>query len=361
MENKKTNQEKLLTGKENNNFLLPKVKRFSFLTKSLIVGGIIVLVGGGVALATHFWNPSWNPFPLSPESVIKKMGERMAKLKTYHSKIKINATLNGNESAKISMFLDGNSDLSSPKEAKTFSTLEFQIEEIETGNKLSLKAKTISVGNDAYFNLEKLDLPLSLSFYMKMAGIDQNKIIGKWIKEKRESNDDLNLSQNKENEMRKKIKDLFQQEKIYDIKKVFPRDKINGKEAYHYLLSVNKDGLKKILPGLLKISEEYYTNNQPGNVYENIFQSVDFNRFVDDLFQKTGGLEADIWIGCQDFYLYRIRMNKKIDVSLLSDKLKGDIIVGIDIVLSNFNKKLDIKAPSKFIEEKSLMDILTGK
>ena len=57
----------------------------------IIIGGIILVVVGGIlgALATRVWDPLWNPFRPEPTEVIEKMTLEMEKLKTLHSRTKL--------------------------------------------------------------------------------------------------------------------------------------------------------------------------------------------------------------------------------------------------------------------------------
>jgi len=339
--------------------------KFSFnYFKALILGLVILLACAGFALAFHFWNPLWNPFTLSPDSVIGRMVDKMVSLKTYHSDFKVNLNLNGSNPSSVSMELNGDSDVSSPQEPKLSSDLYFKLDEIRTGDSLEMKAKTIVISDNAYFKLEELNLPASLNLYMDMAGINKNKIIGKWIKENREAPSGLGkkkLSQEEKNELEKKIKDIFRKEKIYKIEKILPAEKINNEETYHYLLSLDKDGLKKILPDLLKVAKSYYPKDKTSGIYDSLFQGENLNKAIDKFFEKTGGLKAEIWIGRRNFYLLKLKIEKKINMANFSDELEGNTLINLIVSISKFNEKLTIKAPAKFIKEKDFLNSFKRK
>jgi hypothetical protein len=360
----------------------PKIKNRLI---KIVVGIIIITVFGvGIALATRVWDPLWNPFRPEPEEVIDKMAAEMNKLKTLHSRTKIE--IRGKEDFKevFKLFMDfsTDSDKSDPKTLK--SAGEFYISLSFEGTQFSLAGESREIGKASYLKLTTIPLPLQPFFLM--IGFDLNQLKDQWIKLDMEEfskelieslgtpitpeiEQEFQKAKEREEKIIQKIQTLFQNKKIYVVKKEFPDKKIGGEKVYHYSVALNEAEIKKIMPEIFDILWENYLepqfqmmtsflppSEQPPNPKEEIRK--EFLKTVDELFAKIGEISAELWIGKKDYLLYKVEGEKIIDLSKLKESKPGVslpptqrremIIFSLIIDFSDFNQPLEIEAPKEY-------------
>ncbi len=322
-----------------------------------VVIGIVILgvVGAGVCLGARVWDPIWNPFRPSPEKVIEEMLTNMEEVKTLHSKGEIDITSKeGVSEFNLSIGFEGDSnaiDSENPKSAGSF-----DITTTVNGIQFSSAMESKIISNITYLKLNTLVVPPDLESLLLMFGINLNEIKGQWIKIDKEAMENLTgqtyvpqeTSKDEQEKMIKKLQELFAERKIYYIEKEMPDEKINGKEAYHYLLALDKEEIKKITPELFEVIKESSGQSLGWGSGTTFIAGI-----FSELFDKLGDITAEMWIGKKDKLLYKIEGEKEIDLSKFNEKDEGVINLKIVFNFSNFNQPVEIKAPeiSKSLEE----------
>lgn len=333
-----------------------------------IVAGIIILivVGVGLSLYTRAWDPVWNPFRPSPEKVIEKMALEMGRLKTVHSRAKIDIA--GKEDIKevfrLSMDFDSDSDSTDPQNLK--SAGDFYIALAFEGMEFSLAGEVKAIGEDSYLKITTIPALPFLEPFFEMFGIDLGEIEDQWIKIDQEQlmkilgvsitpemEEEMQKEKEKQEEMIQKFQTLLKDKKLYIVKREFPDKEIRGVKTYHYLVALNKEEIKKIIPGIFEILWEYFPPSNPGFPMtppvpgkEEILTEI--LEAFDEFFEKVGEITAQLWIGKKDFYLYKIKGEKEIDLAKIDLKAKGKIIIKIEMDFSNFNQPVKIEEPEEY-------------
>ncbi|MFH0739654.1 MAG: FKBP-type peptidyl-prolyl cis-trans isomerase [bacterium] len=80
----------------------------------------------------------------------------------------------------------------------------------------------------------------------------------------------------------------------------------------------------------------------------------EFSKSLDDFFGQVGEITADVWIGQKDEFVYRFKFNKELNFKNYSEA-STTMNVMADINLSDFDRPLDIQAPTEF---QTIADIL---
>lgn len=308
----------------------------------IIIGIVIVgIVGTGVALATRVWDPLWNPFRPNPEKVIGEMINKTAEIETLHSKISIIGIgkENGQEKSSSSWVLDGDLDVRDAKNFKSDFNIDIGIK-VE-GIQVSFKAETKSMGKDFYIRI--IELPVFFTAFFEMFGMDTSKIKQQWIKIEGTSPEPSPQAQQEQKEIITQFKQLFKENKIYSVKKELPDEKIGEEKVYHYVVALDKEGLKRVIPEMLNVLEKY--SAQTGAA---LISPEEIAKDIDEFFKKVGELTADLWIGKKDGFLYKVKSEKEIDLSKFDSTSKGTLTVKLEMEDSNFNLPVKIEAPTDF-------------
>ena len=321
-----------------------------------IVIGVVILgiAAGGISLGSKLWDPVWNPFRSSPEKIIEQMQTNMGAVKTFYSEGKIDiASREGASEFTMSMTFDNNSDISDPQYPK--SNANFDITAAVEGMEFSIGMQTKVIGETYYLKLIKIPLPAQS--LLSMFGTNINLIKNQWIKFDEETLKGLSgatpymtqeLSEKQEKAMIEKLQRIFIERPIYYIKEELPDEEIREKKAYHYLIALDKEEIKKIIPELLDIMIEFSLTPVVSVSEEEISNKID------ELFENVGELSTEIWIGKKDKLIYKIKGEKEIDLNRFKGEKKGIVTGKLDIEFSNFDQPVEIKAPEYF---KSLEEI----
>jgi len=336
------------------------LKKIRIVVKVVAGAGILIFVGAGVVLASRVWDPFWNPFRPNPRKVIGKMIEKMVEVKTFHSNARARIKTSGDQPAQMLIKIDGDSDIADSQNPRTASNFKFRIEEEKEGY-LFLEGKIKSVKDASYLKLDRVDLSPELKFYLEMLGINESKIIGQWFKINKTTegakggSEQLELPKGEQEKAKKEVIELLKKRRIYTVKKM-PDEEINGKKAYHYILSLNKKEVKKMIPELFDIVKKYSNKeskeelNKAGTAeIEKIKQSID------EFFEKINGLDIEVWIGREDYLLYKVKADKGIEMGALEKGSKGSLEVSFDLTLSKFNQPMKIEMPQKFLDMNDLL------
>lgn len=326
----------------------------------------------GAALATRTWDPIWNPFRPKPEKVIQRMMSEMKKVKTKESRADISVKLENEAKLEVKAKIEGREDKSVPEKPKLEQKFEFELTNFISKQPMGIETKIAIAGEIKKLD-EKVYLKLtSLPFipFFEMLGIDLSKIKDQWIrvdeqsieevveqilpleekfKEKREKEKAL------QKEVEKKIEKIISESKFYFLKKQFPDEKINGVKVYHYLIALDKKETSKMITEILKVlketSEKIY-----GESSFSFEEEKEIKERLEEFFKKIGEIEAELWIGKNDYLLYRLKGEKILDLSKIEEGEKGLFSIKLIIENSKFNKPVKIEEPS---EVKTIKEILT--
>jgi len=334
---------------------------------------LIIFIGGGVSLAARIWDPLWNPFRPEPEKMIEKMSKRMEELKTFHSEIKIDFEAKSEEGEEKGYdfkmaILTGtdidNTDSQNPKSAGNFeATINL------AGMQFFLTGENKTIGKESYLKLTTIPALPFLQPFFQLMGINLSALEGQWIKTDRESakslleslgipitpemEEETKEGEAKEEETIERLQALLRDKKLYIVKEEYPDEKIRGVSNYHYLVALNKEEIKNLLPELFKTIRDYTAGTSPIPFDEEEFEKglEETLPKLDEFFEKIGEITAEIWIGKKDNYLYKIKAEKEIDLSQFeeaAETAKGTIIIKVDIDFSNLNQPVKIEVPKDF-------------
>jgi len=323
----------------------PKV--FVFL---IILITLIIIGGAGLFFASPFLNLSWNFFRPTPETVI---------LKAWN-----NLKITNSESFNSELLLSGNI-LNDDKESKSFDFTLKSIGESDIANELSLIKMSVSgyiidnkaplkydfslsgeerlIKKDIYFKLTDINIgELENSLMMfGIAGIEE--IEEKWIKI--ETVNQSNTGQDFKDATDKIVKILLDR-KAYDITELEDNSGVEGKE-YHYRISLNREKLINASPEIYSVLKDYFSK------YSNLQNDVsleDFQKFINNILDKTGEVSIDLFIGKKDNFFHKILFEKNLDMSKFSDKYSDDSIIkiGYKIESTNINNPVQVSAPDEY-------------
>lgn len=339
----------------------------------ILVFPLVFVIGFVAVLATRIYDPVWNPFRPKPEKVIGQMISEMGKVKTRESKLEASVKLDEEEiKLEVNGKIEGKEDKSIPEKLK----LE---QKFELAGFISLKPIGMGIKIDTGGEIKKFDEKMYLKlthfsplFFLEMLGVDFSKIKSQWIRIDEQSFEELinqlppkerekflkDFKEEREKrkvfqkEVEKKIKKIVSESKVYFIKKQLPDEQINGVKVYHYLIGLNKQETLKILTEILEAlkesSEEIYG--------ESFFKDEkEIKERLEEFFEKIGEIEAELWIGKNDYLLYRLKGEKFVDLSKIEEERNGLFSIKLIIENSEFNRPVKIEEPSG---TKTLKEIL---
>ncbi len=335
-----------------------------------IIIGMIFIGSFGAALASRIWDPVWNPFRPSPEKVLARAFLKQKEIKTQNEKIFVyaDAKTPTDDAFSVEIKMESNTDTRDENIMKASGKFDYKV--LIGPISIPFSGEATIIGEEIYFKLDSL--PTALFQFFKMSGADfsnnpyidafeniLNGITGKWI---RISPNDKHLGMSfsinarKQKELSEAINNIVARYPVFKVKKQFADKEINENKAYHYLLALDKENLKKLLPEILETirnSGMFPLAEKNPSDKEEIARAM---KELDDLLNKTGEITTEIWIGKNDYYIYRIKGEKTIDVSAISDgREKGVIKIGWDASASNFNQPIEIKAPENSVGILELM------
>lgn len=168
-------------------------------------------------------------------------------------------------------------------------------------------------------------------------------------------NEAMQKSEEFQKEITEKIKNILENRQFYLVDKQFSDEEINSNKAYHYKVSLNPEETAKIMTEVVKAVEESMLKEFGTAAYypDNAKIQSGINEFLN----KINGVSAEIWIGKKDGYIYKIKLDKEIDLAKLAEIAgqnnystsagKSSVKLNIDINYSKFNQPVVIEAPVK--------------
>ncbi|MEA3344256.1 MAG: hypothetical protein U9Q16_01050 [Patescibacteria group bacterium] len=324
----------------------------------IVIGVVLIAsIATGIILDTKIWDPSWNPFRENAEKNVEKMIDKMMEVKTMHYDMKIEMdAINESlieESFKMTITAEGDSDQRDKENPK--SSEDFDVIVSAEGMEFNLAGEVKSVNkNNAYFKLNTMPMIPGIGSLFMALGLNVNEIKGKWIKiEQDDSNEayDIDKLTKLSKGFEEKIKEIIVGEKAYYVKETLNSEKIGGQNMYHYILSPNKESIKKIVFEYVEVIFGL------GEITMSAEERQELEGGVDKFLEKSGGVDIEVWIGKSDDYLYRIKFEKDIDASVVDEGSQNRLIVKFDMNMSDFNKPVKIEAPEDFVEFNDLFNV----
>ncbi len=285
-----------------------------------VIVAIIVLavVGTGVSLATRVWDPLWSPFRPEPKEVVDKTISKMAELDTLEMDIELSIE-KGEE--KVLLGLDVAAD---NKEEKFKGSYNFSA----TGKEeASGDIETLSIGKELYIKMNSINLPDSFPLG------DMSSFEGEWIKfpSAEEGSSQWSVQDN--------IGDI---KDIYSIRKELKDEKIDGFNSYHYILVLEKEGLRDLIKDSIK---EEGSNPLVGSMEEQIDETV----------EALGNLEIGVWIDKKENLL------KKIEIEETFTLEGEEAVLKVVSQFSQFNQLVTVEAPEESVNfEEVIFQLLMG-
>lgn len=333
---------------------LPPPKKSNVL-KIVIIVVALILISGGVLFATGIWNP----FRPNPNDVLKNAFTKMAEWKTNQAETLFSLNANDTKTGQQINISLGSISSSDTVNAKSSALVKLAgtFSQPNTTFSFTIDINTISVGSDGYFRLEKLELPQAFQAFLPMLlGTNPNTLVNQWIKVDKDSIQEVskvfggtiqNMNQNqldelmnqnqaseKQRQLIERMQRVIAESEISNITKQFP----DQDGMYHYLVTINKEGVKKI------INEFYIALSGATGNYQ-LPQPT--NEAIDQLFTKIGDINYEVWIGKGNGELYRLKIDKNLDLANIGTST-GTIAIVIDAKYSGMNEPVEITAPANF-------------
>ncbi len=333
------------------------------LGKIIAIIVIVGVVGAVSSLYFHFWNPSWNPFTEKPEVVLAKMMRNLEKVKTYHMEgdgIIDLKTKEAQYSPKIEIEIKGDEDQSDKSNSRSYSDIKGSLS--VQGMSFNGEIESIGIGETFYIRVKEFPFTIFSFFSGEDLSNLANVVENRWIKFdpeslKRfyESKGITGFPENKEKqkEMIEKIIRILKNKEWVKVRENKGGERIDGKSYYHYLLTINKEALKQSLPEIIRIGMEY--SSPPVSLTPQQLDEANsaISKSVDELFQKIGDIDFDIWISMENKLPYKITFAKNIDMSKFKTSeysplggIEGINVEG-EVVFSDFGKKINIQVPKE--------------
>lgn len=323
---------------------------------------VVVLIAGGVlgALYAQVWNPLWNPFSPSRESMIERAFVKMMVLESFQVQGNIIFEVKdlgeeGTEDFKVAVNLSSALDIKNSK-----SSSDFEIIFGGQGLDISFGGELRVIEGDFYFSIKTFP---ELPFLFK--GLEELK--NQWFKLSKEMLMERLKIENEETADEEKTKEILQEfinalrgKEIIQVKSDLGIEEIDGIKTNHYLVLLKEDELKGVILEFLQGIKKYVPEEEITLYEEKLREAMEkLPESFEEFFDKAGTITFEVWIS-RDNQLRRIKGEKEIDLSLFeqfkdSPGERAKIKISFDFKLSNFNQEIKVEVPE---ESKSIEEIL---
>ncbi|MCK5044783.1 hypothetical protein KAR26_03605 [Candidatus Parcubacteria bacterium] len=300
-----------------------------------------------------------NSFKQIPEEIIKEMNVKMAGLETVRTETKMNIEISDPDMDVFSIFMIFNSDTDKTDPENLKSAGDFDITLGVEGIQFTLKGEGITIGDDSYLKMATIPALPMIEPIFQIMGINISDFKKQWIKFDKDSmknmfgtgmDIEMETSEEQQAHMQEALQELLITRDFYSVKQELPEEKIAEQSVYHYLVALEKEETKNLILDMFRIIGE----SQGEAFLPSDEELTEFSQNLDEFFDKTGGIDANLWIGKYDKYLYRFELDKTIDAG--SDEEEETMIISIAMDFSNFNQPLNITTPEDF---KSLEELFS--
>ena len=296
----------------------PKSSKKPILKIFLVIAGVIILSAVAVfgCLASRVWDPMWNPFRPAPEKVLSTAMENMQNIKTFHLKADL---VSANPESEFSLKTDNDIDISNLKNLKIDSDIKATVNFF--GASFEVDGEVKFLDRVLYAKIE--DIPLLGSFLQSFES-DSKKVFGQWIKfDTKTSSWKLNSTS------LNYLKRFYTDSSLYSVVKQDKDEKIGDVNAYHYVVSINKDKFKKITSDFLKSAKP-----EEGLNIASFSADIDIEQLMSDQLSGLDETDIEIWIGKKDNRIYKLTIENK------EEKTSGSF------EFSNYDAAQKITAPA---------------
>ncbi len=301
-------------------------------------------------------------FRSSPEVIIKEMNVKMAGLNTFRTEAKISIEITESEMDVFSMSLVTNNDTDKTDLENLKSAGDFDITLGVEGMQFTLTGETIAIGDTSYIKMTTIPALPMIEPMFQMMGINISDFKKQWIKideESRkslfgdawtpESETEMEAGKEEKTQMTEELQRLFITSNFYSVTQELPEEKIKGETTYHYLVALQKEETENLILETFRIIGE----SQGEAIAPSEEELIEFSEGFSEFFDKVGGIEAHLWIGKHDKYLYKFQLDKIIDASKIEE---GEVVINMILEFSDFNQPLNIAPPEEF---KSLEELFS--
>ena len=311
----------------------------------IIAGFLIVLVSFTVVLATKIWDPSWNPFSPNPTKILKQALENMIEVETSHLKIVVDMDIEeGGEFSSVKFITDADLDTTDKDNPKIQMDFDMRIKVPDTEIEMIIGTEMRAMDNVIYFQVTSI--PFLFNMYLSQIGLDISQWQNKWYhldpEELGVSMVGLGLSQDDKLALTNDLQELYLE--YYPAKPIkrLAEGEIDGQATYHFLMALDKENLKQFIVKLPLALEKYDTFQTKGFTEE---EKQEMFTDIDEFFEKTGGMEFEIFIGKTDKLIYLITWQDYLSAELFDEEESGGVDLDISIEFSDFNEPVEILTP----------------
>lgn len=240
-------------------------------------------------------------------------------------------------------------------------------------NQFSLAGENKQIGSVYYFKITESPLLTFSERFLELSGIDLKSIQGQWIffqqepllktiakgMPKEEMDRELQENQEKKATIISKAQSAL--ERSYIARRQLPKGEIDGIKVDRYLVLLNKERIRTILPELFNIMGEFLG---PEEIL-NFGISQDLLPRVNEFLEVIDGFSAEIWIGQKDNYIYKIKIEQEVNLAKpakpvilgggIPDIIPASAILKLDLNFSNFNQSFRIGEPK---DHKNFEDLI---
>lgn len=292
--------------------------------QSFIKVGYLFLAGISLLALTACGKPME-----APESVINKAKTAIVDISSGH--VVAAATAKGGNGTDGLNF-DGKLDLAFDKKDETKQkadlhlTLTGDLKSAEKNLNGELDFNFVTLEKQYYAKLNKLSTSdQSLTQFQPI--IDLYK--GKWLRIAEDFIPENIRNMQTEDEAAKlkqqKMKDLFVETNLFDVTKEYGVEKLNGRNVYHYGLSVNMDGFKDYMAKAAVIDGRELTTQE----IEEAVKILDYIKV------------AEIYVDTDDYYV----LKAVFQFSGEALNQGSNLVIQVTVDGSNFNESVTVKAP----------------
>lgn len=332
----------------------------------LIIALIVVGTVGGL-LATKTWNPEWNPFEEKADKATQEMLSKAidavfeADTSQFEGAVELSGVMD-QEPGQANITFSGGMDTSVKEESKGNLTVDINVNFPDAA--FSGKMELIAFPEEYYLKIASLS-------QLPIPGLDPSMLSGllnEWIQINKQGLEEMGIvpvvEQSKYKEFLADLVDLMNEHYVFALEKEMGKDTVKGQSTSHYLISIDKEGLKEIIPEYFNLLGEYGFTEQYGPGFEEEIEQglEEIPQAIDDFWEKIDGIEFEVWIYEADNCLARVKFEKDFTAEQFSDvsKVQGNVALAADIQFFNFNQALEIQAPIDYKTIEEILSVLMG-
>ncbi len=296
----------------------------------------LILLTGTAALAMRLWDPYWNPFRPSPETIFNNAVMEMMKIETMHSEIRLKADFDNIDGSRgIDIKISSDSDNTDPLTPKFQS--DFEIALIDKGMRMFFTGEVRGIGDVFYLKIDTIPLPITAS--LMMMGIDLDQWRGEWISvDPRDMGMSFTSDPEEMEALEKKLIELLKEYPLLVSEQEFSNKTIDDRETYHYLFTLRRENAIDFLTEIVDYQIKR-TGIEEREVSEEEREEIrEFVNRIDDV-------PFEVYIDKKNLLIRKIVIKDTFDISDKSLELDGKLNIDLEIKFSGFEESMTIIAP----------------